>query len=205
MFNYLYYNPDSLSSDRSGYRICSLQYCPTRPEVVFADVEGHWGLVEGLETAAGGAVAEKEEVREAVGMEAEDLEGLFQDDDDDDDENSFSISRIQAETGWTKDEEGNLVVAGMAAEDGDVRPGSAASSTGVAAPPPPPPPQPRVELQEPFQPGASPAHLAARFLVYNNVGVVKAYTGDGENSLDVEFHDSSVHHPLHLPNPANHR
>ena len=62
------------------------------------------------------------------------------------------------------------------------------------------PVMPRVKLQPVFQPGASPAGLTNRFLVYNDVGIVKSYEGDAERSLDIEFHDIAVHHALHLAN-----
>ena len=39
-----------------------------------------------------------------------------------------------------------------------------------------------------------------RFLVYNNVGIVKSHESDTERSLDIEFHDIAVHHALHLAN-----
>ena len=65
---------------------------------------------------------------------------------------------------------------------------------------------PPCKLQEPFQPGSSPAHLQNRYMVWNNVGIVRCYEedGSGENSIDVEFHDTSVHHALHIPNSLGH-
>ena len=65
---------------------------------------------------------------------------------------------------------------------------------------------PPCKLQEPFQPGSSPAHLQNRYMVWNNVGIVRCYEEDasGENSIDVEFHDTSVHHALHIPNGLGH-
>ena len=70
----------------------------------------------------------------------------------------------------------------------------------------PPPPQlsldDLVQIQEPFQSGSTPVHLQSRFMVWNQVGIVKAFASDEENSIDVKFHDSSVHHPIHLGNSA---
>merc|ERR1719483_1997219 len=59
---------------------------------------------------------------------------------------------------------------------------------------------PKVKLQPAFQPGASPPNLSNRFLVYNSVGIVKGHESSEESSLDIEFHDSAVHHALHLSN-----
>lgn len=58
--------------------------------------------------------------------------------------------------------------------------------------------------QHPFQPSSTPSDLEHRYLVWNNVGIVTAHhdaTGDG--AIDVEFHDASVHHSLHIPNFNN--
>lgn len=68
-------------------------------------------------------------------------------------------------------------------------------------------PQPLVKSfkqQPPFQPGATPTHLQHRYLVWNDVGIVTAHTEGADGSLDVEFHDASVHHSLHIPNYSNH-
>ena len=35
--------------------------------------------------------------------------------------------------------------------------------------------------------------------MWNNIGIVRQYGGE-ENSIEVEFHDSSVHHSLHINN-----
>ena len=63
---------------------------------------GHWGLIEEL----GGSNNEKVESEAANKEDLEDMEALFNDDDDD--ENSFSIAKTVAETGYTKDDDGNL-------------------------------------------------------------------------------------------------
>jgi chromosome transmission fidelity protein 4 len=35
------------------------------------------------------------------------------------------------------------------------------------------------------------------------VGVVKQYNSDDENSIDIEFHDTSIHHAMHIMNNFN--
>jgi chromosome transmission fidelity protein 4 len=37
-------------------------------------------------------------------------------------------------------------------------------------------------------------------MVWNSVGLVKCVSDDSENSIDVEFHDSSLHHTIHITN-----
>ncbi|XP_059468502.1 WD repeat and HMG-box DNA-binding protein 1 [Neocloeon triangulifer] len=60
-------------------------------------------------------------------------------------------------------------------------------------------------MQEAFQPSACPTHLQRRFMVYNNVGIVISVTDDSDTStIDVEFHNISVHHNFSLPNIFDH-
>lgn len=59
-------------------------------------------------------------------------------------------------------------------------------------------------LQQAFQPASTPVHWDHRFMVWNNIGIVKCYNTEEENSIDVEFHDTSMHHAIHLTNSYNH-
>ena len=56
------------------------------------------------------------------------------------------------------------------------------------------------KLQRPFQPGSTPVTLEQRFMVWNDVGIVRCYNTDDENSIDVEFHDTATHHSIHHDN-----
>ncbi|XP_016887809.1 WD repeat and HMG-box DNA-binding protein 1 isoform X2 [Cynoglossus semilaevis] len=58
--------------------------------------------------------------------------------------------------------------------------------------------------QKAFQPGSTPAHLAHRFLMWNSVGIVRGYNDEQDNAIDVEFHDTAVHHAMHLTNSLGH-
>lgn len=62
-----------------------------------------------------------------------------------------------------------------------------------------------VPLQPPFQPSATPKHLEHRYLLWNDVGIVRARVTDSENSIEVEFHDASVHHGIHMTNYLHHK
>jgi len=57
-------------------------------------------------------------------------------------------------------------------------------------------------LQPPFQPSSTPAHLMHRFMTWNSVGIIRCHSEDISN-IDVEFHDASTHHPLHMANVMN--
>lgn len=39
--------------------------------------------------------------------------------------------------------------------------------------------------------------------MWNSVGIVRAYSSEDENSIDIEFHDSTVHHAMHVSNHLN--
>ncbi|PVD25434.1 hypothetical protein C0Q70_13090 [Pomacea canaliculata] len=55
-------------------------------------------------------------------------------------------------------------------------------------------------LQKPFQPGSSPEHLSSRYMKWNNVGIIRQYNTEEENSIDIEFHDTAIHHAMHITN-----
>ena len=63
--------------------------------------------------------------------------------------------------------------------------------------------QPRISVQLPFQSGSTPTHYKQRFMVWNSVGIVYGYNTDEERSIDVEFHDISFHHSIHITNDFN--
>ncbi|XP_055381081.1 WD repeat and HMG-box DNA-binding protein 1 [Condylostylus longicornis] len=62
----------------------------------------------------------------------------------------------------------------------------------------------KFKQQEPFQPGAAPDDLDDRYLVWNNIGIVRSINSDDENSIHIEFHDVTTHHALHINNYWNH-
>ena len=140
-------------------------------------------------------------------------------DDDDDNENSFSIRKIKAETGFLNGEAdenddetastfGDKYVGDTIADADtesnvgqavpDAKKVAANSETNAASIS-----RQRnfeFDVQEPFQPGSTPIHLHSRFMVWNSVGIVKSFTSEDDKSIDIEFHDTAVHHPIHLSN-----
>ncbi|XP_026758868.2 WD repeat and HMG-box DNA-binding protein 1 [Galleria mellonella] len=100
---------------------------------------------------------------------------------DSDDENAISLEKIKNET------------LGLQTEQDESRPQSR------VAPPSTAPPQP------PFQPSSTPTHLEHRYMCWNDIGIVRCHSlENGESSIDVEFHDTNVHHGIHLNNYLNH-
>ncbi|KAK0078713.1 hypothetical protein PV325_002159 [Microctonus aethiopoides] len=65
---------------------------------------------------------------------------------------------------------------------------------------------PEINLQSSFQPGSTPIHLLSRFMVWNDIGIVKCYTNEDsdESTIEVEFHDTSIHHSMHMVNYLRH-
>ncbi|KPJ08679.1 WD repeat and HMG-box DNA-binding protein 1 [Papilio machaon] len=128
-----------------------------------------------------------------VNGDSEDIEMVEKDDNDDlvenlihnyesDDDNAISLEKIKNET------------LGLQTEQ-DSRPQSRLAAPAPSAVPP----------QPPFQPSSTPAHLEHRYMCWNDVGIVRCHTAEnGESSIDIEFHDSSLHHGINLNNYLNH-
>ncbi|XP_076066619.1 chromosome transmission fidelity 4 isoform X2 [Oratosquilla oratoria] len=183
-----------------------LAWKPGGDEVSFVDVEGQLGTV--VKVTDGQQAAQETEAR----VTAEDLFGGEDDfppshmdtmETEDDDE--FSISRIKSKLGFADDEKGTFL--GLPADSGisqtpEPEPDRTESASVMSEPAAPVMAIP--ELQKPFQPGMSPEFLDDRYMVWNNVGIVRQNSGDELNSIDVEFFDTAVHHSLHLNNHAGH-
>uniref|UniRef100_T1H2D8 WD repeat-containing protein 55 homolog n=1 Tax=Megaselia scalaris TaxID=36166 RepID=T1H2D8_MEGSC len=60
------------------------------------------------------------------------------------------------------------------------------------------------KMQQPFQPSSTPSDLENRYLLWNEVGLVKSYTSGEDSSINVEFHDVATHHNLHVNNYLHH-
>ncbi|NXK85091.1 WDHD1 protein, partial [Amazona guildingii] len=209
-----------------NYTICGLAWHPKYKQIAYTDTEGNLGLLENIGD-------EKKSNDKVTSTATKDYNDLFDGDDDylsgdmiepqsspktganeedaddddlkptsghfrraiiDDDDNSLDIGMIKANSNLLEKED----------DDDDDQTG------GFPALPPSstqqpfyggPMPTPR---QKPFQSGSTPAHLMHRFMVWNSVGIIRCYNDEQDNAIDVEFHDTSVHHATHLPNSLNH-
>ncbi|KAF2974133.1 hypothetical protein EK904_004818 [Melospiza melodia maxima] len=207
------------------YSICGLAWHPKYKQIAYTDKEGNLGLLENI----GDVEKPNDKVASAV---AKDYNDLFDGDDDDylngdvieppsspktgdheddaddlmqppghvrraviddDDDNSLDIGLIKASSSLLEKE-----------DDGDDQPGGFSALPPSSAQQPfydGPMPTPR---QKPFQSGSTPVHLMHRFMVWNSVGIIRCYNDEQDNAIDVEFHDTSVHHATHLPNSLGH-
>ncbi|XP_001495559.2 WD repeat and HMG-box DNA-binding protein 1 [Equus caballus] len=214
-----------------GYAVCGLAWHPTCGQIAYTDAEGNLGLLENVCDHNGKASSSK--VSSRVEKDYNDLfdgddtsnagdflndnavetpsfsKGIINDDEDDDnlmlasgrprqrshiledDENSVDVTMLKTGSGLLKEEEEDdqaggihnlpLVTSHRPFYDG-------------------PMPTPR---QKPFQSGSTPLHLTHRFMVWNSVGIIRCYNDEQDNAIDVEFHDTSIHHATHLSNTLN--
>ncbi|KFR05812.1 WD repeat and HMG-box DNA-binding protein 1 [Nipponia nippon] len=211
-----------------NYSICGLAWHPKYRQIAYTDTEGNLGLLENI----GDGKKANDKVASTVTKDYNDLfdgedddylngdmiepqsspkaganEDDGGDDDDDlmptsghlrraiidDDDNSLDIGMIKANSNLLEKE-----------DDDDGQTG------GFPALPPSSTQQPFYDgpmptpKQKPFQSGSTPAHLMHRFMVWNSVGIIRCYNDEQDNAIDIEFHDTSIHHATHLPNSLNH-
>ncbi|XP_037576372.1 LOW QUALITY PROTEIN: WD repeat and HMG-box DNA-binding protein 1-like [Dermacentor silvarum] len=163
-----------------GEDVCSLSWNPRQKELVYCNAQGQLGLVEGIESGSS-----KEQVPPPVtkAMPEERVDG---------EDDGIDLGQIKA----TYEP---LIFGDSDAEEEDT---AVVPSAGHTAPVQPEY-RPRL-VQDAFQPGSTPVHLQHRFMVWNSVGMVRAHNTAEESSIDVEFHDTSVHHALHRGNTQGH-
>ncbi|XP_063231056.1 WD repeat and HMG-box DNA-binding protein 1 isoform X3 [Bacillus rossius redtenbacheri] len=173
------------TSQHKQLQICGLAWNPTGSgELAFCDFSGQLGTVCGC-------LEEEHPEHESIepGEPSTDGATLSYGVDSDDDENSISLEKIKAEVAvpLCDDilESASVAGASEGAED--------AQGEGLVL----------SEMQPPFQPSATPHHLQHNFMVWNCVGVVRC-SSFPEDVIDVEFHDTSTHHALHLSNSEQH-
>uniref|UniRef100_A0AAX7TQ28 WD repeat and HMG-box DNA-binding protein 1 n=1 Tax=Astatotilapia calliptera TaxID=8154 RepID=A0AAX7TQ28_ASTCA len=212
------------------FTVCSLAWHPSGSHIAYTDTEGCLGLLDGLGTST----ADNNRTKQVAAKNpAKDYDDLFDDDDDRlmDEGLSDTKSPAKKAVGWDDDDDDFLVPAtgrvknrGAFLDDensldtgslklgqdklGDDDNDAGSSVAPAAAPvvplrpvyegPVPTPPQ------KAFQPGSTPAHLTHRFMMWNSVGIVRGYNDEQDNAIDVEFHDTAVHHAMHLTNSLGH-
>ena len=54
--------------------------------------------------------------------------------------------------------------------------------------------------QPAFQASSTSLTLTERYMVWNSVGLITQFMKDGDESIDIEFHNASYHHTIHLKN-----
>ncbi|XP_046571111.1 WD repeat and HMG-box DNA-binding protein 1-like [Haliotis rubra] len=198
-----------------GLNISALAWNPSNSsQLALCDTEGQLGVLDLTTT--------RDEPAGNDQMNAEQFAGVFDDDDDllleasnagpgDDDDDREATDAAQGDVPSTKKSKPLLDDDDDDDDDGDflkdiklLPKEDDASSIADSLPPPasiiPANTFKPTPLQRPFQPGSTPSHLSNRYMVWNDVGIVKQYVSDEENSIDVEFHSTATHHAMHLTN-----
>uniref|UniRef100_A0A8C7PQG5 WD repeat and HMG-box DNA-binding protein 1 n=1 Tax=Oncorhynchus mykiss TaxID=8022 RepID=A0A8C7PQG5_ONCMY len=159
-----------------GYTVCGLAWHPSGGQIAYTDTEGCLGVLDGLSSSSSSSSTTTSSTMTKVTV--------------------LHVFPFTTDTGSLKqgldkfvDDVGSAIVL-PAAVAAPLRP--------VYDGPMPTPPQ------KAFQPGSTPAHLMHRFMMWNSVGIVRGYNDDQDNAIDVEFHDTAVHHAMHLTNSLGH-
>ncbi|XP_008116547.2 WD repeat and HMG-box DNA-binding protein 1 isoform X2 [Anolis carolinensis] len=208
------------------YTICGLAWHPKGGQIAYTDMEGNLGLIESVCD-----VDEKKSHKATSVPTTKDYDDLFDEDDnedflnrdldevdwgskavineeDDDDDLMMASGRSRNKGARIEDDENSLDTGLLKADsthDKDDDEESLAPVQPLSSTQRPfydgPVPTPR---QKPFQAGSTPVHLTHRFMVWNSVGIIRCYNDEEDNAIDVEFHDTAIHHAMHLPNSLNH-
>ncbi|XP_029847508.2 WD repeat and HMG-box DNA-binding protein 1 [Ixodes scapularis] len=201
-----------------GYNICSMIWNPKRRELAYCDSQGQLGVIEsiGIVQPPKITVAEKTAEEFLDNMADEDDDNFPEDVGDIDDELVSRPEAVRRKTNVLDSDDEDAIDLGaikatyeprIFGENSNESGSRRADVTSTPAttiirevykgPEPP-------LVQAPFQPGSTPTHLQHRFMVWNSVGVVRAHNTEEESSIEVEFHDSAVHHPMHQGNSLGH-
>uniref|UniRef100_A0A9J8C672 WD repeat and HMG-box DNA-binding protein 1 n=1 Tax=Cyprinus carpio carpio TaxID=630221 RepID=A0A9J8C672_CYPCA len=208
-----------------GFTVCGMAWHPSGGRIAYTDTEGCLGLLEGVPSSS----STVQSTKAAAAKETHDYDDLFDEDDDrgldegmsdsrspvkkpimeedDDDDDLMPATGRPRNRGSFLDDDDNsqdpscVKLDGVPEEDGS---SAILPAVGPAVSRPvyegPMPTQP----QRAFQPGSTPVHLMHRFMVWNSVGIVRGYNDDQDNAIDVEFHDTAIHHAMHLTNTLGH-
>ncbi|XP_009291161.1 WD repeat and HMG-box DNA-binding protein 1 isoform X1 [Danio rerio] len=210
-----------------GFTVCGMAWHPSGGRIAYTDTEGCLGLLEGVSSSSSTVQSSKA----TAAKEANDYDDLFdedddrmldedmsdsrspvkkpimEDEDDDDDDDLMPATGRPRNRGSFLDDDDNSQDPSSVKLDGLPEEGGSSAVLPAVAPvvsrpvyDGPMPTQP----QRAFQPGSTPAHLMHRFMMWNSVGIVRGYNDDQDNAIDVEFHDTAIHHAMHLTNTLGH-
>ncbi|KAK4875420.1 hypothetical protein RN001_011842 [Aquatica leii] len=183
-------NVIGITKHTKGVSLCAVAWNPSgNGEIAFCDVQGQLGVVINcLKPSIENKVSKEVkcgEIEDPITNEV-DFGGIqFDDDDDDEDnENVISLEKLKNE------------VMGNDSES-EVDKVSCRSPT-------PRPRTPETALQSAFMPTSTPEHLNPRYLCWNEVGIVRSFGNDsdddGVKSVEVEFHDTTLHNSMMIQN-----
>ncbi|XP_057657701.1 WD repeat and HMG-box DNA-binding protein 1 [Diorhabda carinulata] len=177
-----------VSKHEKSVAVCGLMWNPIgNGQIVYTDVEGQLGIMTWSIINQNKEISNKsQDVIITNELNFDNIPFEEVDDDDDDDENTFSVNKLKKQYMNDIDEDSKQSVAG---------------SSRV---PTPRPRTPEIPLQPPFMPSSTPEHLDPRYMCWNDVGVIRCYGNNSDEtsvkSIEVEFHDSSFHNSMMMQN-----
>uniref|UniRef100_A0A8C7EKM2 WD repeat and HMG-box DNA-binding protein 1 n=1 Tax=Neovison vison TaxID=452646 RepID=A0A8C7EKM2_NEOVI len=207
-----------------GYAICGLAWHPTCGRIAYTDAEGNLGLLENVCEPSGkissskvSSKVEKDYNDLFDGDDANNAGDFLNDnavetpsfskriinDEEEDDDLMLASGRPRQRSHILEDDDNSPVEILLDKEEEDDQANSIHNLPLVTSQRSfydGPMPTPR---QKPFQSGSTPMHLTHRFMVWNSVGIIRCYNDEQDNAIDVEFHDTSIHHATHLSNTLN--
>ncbi|XP_047623346.1 WD repeat and HMG-box DNA-binding protein 1 [Phacochoerus africanus] len=214
-----------------GYAICGLSWHPTCGQIAYTDAEGNLGLLENVcdpnGKMSGSKVSSRVERDYSDLFDGDDTGNVgdfpndravethsfskeTRNDEEDDDDLMLASGRPRQRSHILEDDENSVDVTMLKTgssllkeEEEDDQAGNIHSLPLITSQKPfydGPMPTPR---QKPFQSGSTPLHLTHRFMVWNSIGIIRCYNDEQDNAIDVEFHDTSIHHATHLSNTLN--
>ncbi|KAI7804661.1 putative WD repeat and HMG-box DNA-binding protein 1 [Triplophysa rosa] len=211
-----------------GFTVCGMAWHPSGGRITYTDTEGCLGLLDGVSSAsAPTSSSTTQSTKATAAKETNDYDDLFDEDDDRMMDEGMSDSRSPVKKALVEeDDDDDLMPATGRARNrasfldddnsqdaASVKPDKLPEADGSSAILPPvvpavsrpvyegPMPTPP---QRAFQPGSTPVHLMHRFMMWNSIGIVRGYNDDQDNAIDVEFHDTAIHHAMHLTNTLGH-
>ncbi|KAJ8411876.1 hypothetical protein AAFF_G00155140 [Aldrovandia affinis] len=213
-----------------GYTVCGLAWHPSGGQIAYTDTEGCLGLLDGLSSSSSSSSSTKSANKVTASKKESTYDDLFDGDDDGPQQENLSETRSPAKNPVAEDDDDDDLMPATgrprhrgafldddenSLDTGSVKLGldKYADDDGTSTIQPsetPVVPRPVYQgpmptpPQKPFQPGSTPEHLMHRFMVWNSVGIVRGYNDEQDNAIDVEFHDTSVHHAMHLTNSLGH-
>ncbi|KAF9801546.1 hypothetical protein SFRURICE_015040 [Spodoptera frugiperda] len=175
-----------ITTHPTSHNVSAMAWNPKGNGVLaYVDVMGQLGMLVncyGKDSSAAADSTDDVEMIERADDNDDIVDDLIENYESDDD-NAISLQKIKNET------------MGLVEQD-ESRPASRRNATPVPT---------TVPLQPPFQPSSTPTHLEHRYMCWNDIGIVRCHTAEnGESTIDVEFHDTNLHHGIHLNNYLNH-
>uniref|UniRef100_A0A914XF36 Minichromosome loss protein Mcl1 middle region domain-containing protein n=1 Tax=Plectus sambesii TaxID=2011161 RepID=A0A914XF36_9BILA len=182
--------------DGQAKTISSMTWHPAiKDQLVFCDIDEHMcSLMHCLSSSdvpeaashRASLLEEDDDIDDFIGQPLRKRSALL--DDDEDSKASADLGAIKARFGFSQD--GVQLPVDFSGQS--TRPSAVSSLLAPAWRPP--------TLPKAFVSGSTPTNLSQRYLKWNDVGVIRMFNTDDESSIEIEFHDVSIHPAIAIDN-----